>query len=276
MRRSLIRALCLLSVLMVVLGALPADDFTLNLESKIIQNFDAPEEQGWISIGSKFASAGYPKVAFIEKTWPISLYGTAPKDADKLSVMGVAMLFDRKEYNWVDVMPGEKTKDSEGKAQYKFKELPLVGRVRSLDVWVWGSGFKYYIEVYVRDYRGIVHAVNMGMIDHYGWKNMRVNIPEGIPQSKRTLPRREGLKLVKFRIWTTPSEAVAVYGDDEDVLDIKSTSEKDKELRLSKAIFVYFDQIKVLTDTFETLYDGDTLSELENVKESFMNSGSGK
>jgi hypothetical protein len=275
MRRSGIKALCLLSVLMVVLGALPADDLTLNLESKIVQSFDLPEEQQWIAIGSKFASAGYPKTGFVEKTWPISLYGTAPKDPEKLSVLGVAMLFDRKEYNWVDVVPGEKSSGSDGKTTYKFKELPLLGRVSAFDVWVWGSGFKYYLEAYVRDYRGMVHALNMGMIDHDGWKNMRVQVPSGIPQSKPTLPKREGLSFVKFRIWTTPNEAVAVLGDDEDVLDIKATAEKDKELPLSKAIFVYFDQMKILTDTFETLYDGDNLADVNNVKKSF-GSGSGK
>jgi hypothetical protein len=276
MRRSGFKALCLIWILMVVAGVALADDRTLNLESRIIQNFDAPEEQQWFVIGSKFASPGYPKIGFVDNSWPVSLYGTAPKDAQKLTVMGVAMLFDRKEYNWVDVVPGEKSTAKDGSVTYRPKELSLTGRVQALDAWIWGSGFKYYIEAYVRDYRGIVHALNMGMLDFDGWRNVRVNVPTGIPQSKLTLPKREGLSLVKFRIWTTPNEAVAVYGDDENVLDIKSTSEKDKELPISKAIFVYFDQIKVLTDTFETLYDGDNLTDVQAVKKYFTSGGTGK
>jgi hypothetical protein len=269
------KALCLIAVLLVVVGTALADDRTLNLESKVVQSFDLPEEQQWFVLGSKFASAGYPKITFLKNTWPVALHGTAPKEPEKLSVMGVAMLFDRKEYNWVDVVPGEKKTSSDGKVTYIPKELPLNGRVSALDVWVWGSGFKYYIEVYLRDYRGIVHTLNLGMIDHEGWKNMRINIPTGIPQSKQTLPKREGLTFVKFRIWTTPYEAVAVLSDDENVLDLKSTAEKDKEQPISKAIFVYFDQIKILTDTFETLYDGDNLANIDEIKKLWTD-GSGK
>jgi hypothetical protein len=277
MRRSGLKALCLIAVFMVVVaGAALADDQTLNLESKVVQTFDTPEEQQWFVLGSKFASAGYPKLTFIKNTWPLALHGSAPKDPEKLSVLGVAMLFDRKEYNWVDVVPGVKTTGSDGKVTYKPSEIPLPGRVSALDTWVWGSGFKYYLEAYVRDYRGIVYKLKMGMIDFEGWRNMRVNIPTSIPQSKQTLPKRLGLTLVKFRIWTTPTEAVAVLSEDENVLDLKATAEKDKEQPISKAIFVYFDQIKILTDTFETLYDGDSLSDMENIKKNWSSGGSGK
>jgi hypothetical protein len=248
---------------MVMAGLGFADDRTVSLESKVIQTFDAQDEQQWYVLGSKFSSVGYPKISFIPNTWPVSLFGTSPADADKKTVMGVALMFDRKEYNWVDVIPGTKDKP---------KELGLPGRVSSLDVWIWGSGFRYYVEAYVRDYQGIVHKVNLGMISHEGWKNFRIDIPTSIPQSKQTLPKIEGLKFVKFRIWTTPYEAVAVIGT-EDTQDIKATSDKSKEPDISKAIFVYFDQIKVLSDMYETNYDGDNLANPDNVKKNW-NSGS--
>lgn len=266
MRQVGLRAICLFSVFMALAGIALADDQTVNLESKIIQNFDATEEQDWFVYGSKFASAGFPKITFVKNSWPIALNGSSPANADKLSVMGVALMFDRKEYNWVDIVPGTKTTGSDGKVAYNPKELTLPGRVSQMDVWVWGSGFQYYMEAYVRDFRGIVHTLNMGMIDHHGWKNVRFNIPDNIPQSKHTVPRFEGLKLVKFRIWTTPTEVTAVIGDDENPMQLQTPDSKKEEQPISKAIFVYIDQIKVLTDTYETLYDGDQLANMDAVK----------
>jgi hypothetical protein len=268
MRRGGLRALCLFAVLMVMASLGFADDRTVSLESKVIQTFDTPEEQQWFVIGSKFSTLGYPKISFIPNTWPMSLFGSNPTDPDKKSVLGVALMFDRKEYNWVDILPGTKSTDSNGKTSYDVKEINLPGRVSSFDLWVWGSGFRYYAEVYVRDYRGIVHPINLGMISHEGWKNIRVSIPTSIPQSKQTLPKAEGLKLVKFRIWTTPTEAVAVIGN-ENTLDIQTTSDKTKEPDISRAIFVYLDQIKILTDMYETNYDGDALANPDNVRKNW-------
>jgi hypothetical protein len=261
---------------MVLAGVALADDQTVNLESKIIQTFDTPEEQQWFVMGSKFASTGYPKCAFIPNTWPISLYGSAPANPDKLNVMGVALMYDRKEYNWADLIPGQKKSGSDGKITYLPKEITLPGRVSSMDVWVWGSGFNYYMEAYVRDFRGIVHTLNMGMISHTGWKNIRFNIPTNIQQNKTTVPKFEGLKLVKFRIWTVPTEAVAVLSPDQDPMNLQSVDAKDEEQPITKAIFVYFDQIKILTDTYETLYDGDGLANLENVKKNWDSGSSSK
>jgi hypothetical protein len=82
----------------------------------------------------------------------------------------------------------------------------------------------------------------MGGIGHTGWKNLRAMIPNNIHQSKRILPRYAGLHFVKFRIWTQPTEKVGDF-------------------------YIYFKQFKVLTDTFETLYDGDELADPERVQE---------
>ena len=40
-----------------------------------------------------------------------------------------------------------------------------------------------------------------------------------------------------------------------------------------KAVYFYFDQLKVLTDTFESLYDGDSLTDQAFVEETW---GAGK
>jgi hypothetical protein len=50
------------------------------------------------------------------------------------------------------------------------------------------------------------------------------------------------MSFVKFRIWTTPLERVDNF-------------------------YIYFNHIKILTDTFETLYDGDELGDPDRVQE---------
>jgi hypothetical protein len=109
-------------------------------------------------------------------------------------------------------------------------------------MWVWGSNLRYYIEAYFRDYQGVVYSLRLGDLGYQGWRNLRVRIPTNIPQSKRVLPRHAGLTFVKFRIWTTPSERVDNF-------------------------YVYFNQMKILTDTFESLFDGDELADPERIQE---------
>jgi hypothetical protein len=109
-------------------------------------------------------------------------------------------------------------------------------------MWAWGSNLRYYIEAYVRDYQGVVHSVRLGDIGYTGWRNLRVRIPNSIAQSKRVLPKLAALTFVKFRIWTTPTEKVDNF-------------------------YIYFDHFKVLTDTFETFFDGDELADPDRVQQ---------
>jgi hypothetical protein len=123
----------------------------------------------------------------------------------------------------------------------------MPGRSQILDIWVWGSNLSYQLEAYVQDYRGVTHMLPMGLINHTGWKNFKVNIPKTIPQGKRVLPHLQPLKFVKFRIWTGPTEPVNDF-------------------------YIYFDQLKLLTDTFETHYDGENLADPAKIQE-FWSSG---
>jgi len=255
MKQHVDKAFCLslAFVCLIIANPLFAEDKAVNLESIVVQNFDNPDTDPWFLIGSKFSTADFPKLAFIP-TWPQAIFGTNREGKD-LRSLGVAMLFDRREYNWVDVIPGTKTGEGDN-ASYAPKELPLPGRVRMVDMWIWSPNLNYYIEAYLRDYKGVIHVLHLGEINHIGWKNFRVNIPNNIPQSKKYLPVRESLKLVKFRIWGRPTEVAAL------------PAPADAPLQ-DKAIFVYFDQFKVLTDTFEALYDGDTLSDPGFIQENW-------
>ncbi len=238
-----------------------ADEYTINLESIVVQTFDNPDEQPWFVIGSKFSTKEFPKHSYVN-TWPVALHGSNPKDKDNLRVLGVGMLFDRMEYNWIDIVPGKKSGEGDD-VKYEPIELPLPGRVSALDMWVWSANFNYYIEAYVRDYKGIVHTVKLGELDHVGWKNMRANVSTAIDQSKKYLPRTESLKLVKFRIWTRPSERVAMPVP----YDAPA---------YQKAIYFYFDNFRVVTDTYESLFDGDELVNEETLEKNWGGSQGGK
>lgn len=242
-----------------------ADEKTVNLESRVVVSFDTEDTVKdtagnpvyWVwsdsktareKFSSKFRTDGYPQLA-LAKAWPTALHGSTPEKPDSLKSLGIRFEFTRKEYNWVDIVPLVKAGD---KADVP-AEVPLPGRVKSLDMWVWGANFDYYLEAFIRDYTGVVHILPMGDLNFEGWKNLRVSIPDSIPQSKRYLPKKEGLALVKFRIWTRPTEKVTGFT-------------------------TFFDQIKVLTDTFETLYDGDALADSAALDSIFgkPDTGSGK
>jgi hypothetical protein len=233
--RALLITLALLSL--TGTGMLFADENTVNLESRIIQDFSKPEAQNWFVLGSKFSTGGFPLIGFI-KGGPTAILGgdqTAIQNARSLSV---AMLYDRKEYNWIDIVPGTKDKPI---------ELPMPGRIKMIDMWVWSGNFNYYLEAFIRDYRGVVYTIPMGDLSFIGWKNLRINIPDNVAQAKKYLPKREGLSLVKFRIWTRPTEVVVIPGT-------------EGGTDLERAVKFNINNIKVLTDTFESLFDGDTMT----------------
>jgi hypothetical protein len=238
-KRHFIRALVLTAALLALAGSglLFADENTVSLESRIVQDFSTPEAQNWYVQGSKFSSADFPRMGFI-KGGPTATLGGDLAKAQNARSLAVAMLFDRKEYNWVDVVPGTKDKPI---------ELPLPGRVKMIDMWVWSGNFSYYLEAFVRDYRGVVYTIPMGDLNFVGWKNLRINIPDNVPQSKKYLPKKQSLSFVKFRIWTRPSEVVVIPG-------------MEGGDNVDKAVKFYFNNMKVLTDTFESLFDGDQMT----------------
>jgi len=226
------------------------DENTVDWESVVIESFGNNTLHEW-TIGSraynydfswkleasKFATQYgddiFPKMTYVP-SWPMALYGS---NRDKMDIqsLGIWGRFDRRGYNWIDLYPVAVGTDEPF-------EIPLPGRVSTVDMWVWGSNLNYYIEAYFRDYQGIVHSVYMGDIAYAGWRNLRIRIPNSIPQSKRTLPRFAGMTFVKFRIWTTPLERVDNF-------------------------YIYFNHFKILTDTFEALYDGDELGDSDRVQE---------
>jgi hypothetical protein len=246
MKQHMNRALPLIVALLSLagIGSSFADENTVNLESRVIQDFSKPEAQNWFVLGSKFSTGDFPRVGYI-KGGPTAILGGDQAAIQNARSLSVAMLFDRKEYNWIDIIPGTKDKPI---------ELSLPGRVKVIDMWAWSGNFNYYLEAFVRDYRGVVYTIPMGDLNFAGWKNLRINIPENIPQAKKYLPRRQSLTFVKFRIWTRPQEIVVIPGT-------------EGGTDLEKAVKFNFNNIKILTDTFESLFDGDTLANQDVYKD---------
>ena len=229
---SIVALLCL-----VVPGIAFADESTTNLQSIVLESFDpGPNRHQWYAQGSQFIAKGYPKWTFA-KAWPEALFGRNTDNKD-LEVLGVNAAFDRQGYNRLEIFPV--TKDSSGKLVSDPIQIP--GRVHSLDLWVWGSDHNYYMEVQLEDYTGAVHVLRLGGLNYAGWRDLNVNIPSYIPQSVNTIPKLRGLKLIKFIIWTEPTADVSNF-------------------------YVYLDQIKVLTDTFESRIDGEGLANPATVQQ---------
>lgn len=229
---------------------------TINLQSIVLEPFDGETTRQW-SVGgrtfvhefewradaSRFASVvdgvAFPQLSFVQ-AWPMALFGTNREGRDIRS-LGLWGRFDRRGHNWIDIYPIVPGSDADGEMPTPF-EIPIPGQVRYLDMWVWGSNLMYNLEVFVRDHQGIVHGIPMGSLAFPGWRNLRVRIPNHIQQTQRVLPTFQGLQFVKFRIWTTPTERVDNF-------------------------FIYFNNLQILTDVFETLFDGNELADPSRVQE---------
>lgn len=233
-------------MIMSVIIAAPAfaDRTTEDLQSRVLERFDAPsagadankgydyaQNHRWIVRGSKFITAGYPKFSWV-KTWPAALFPTAPEGSD-LHSLGVQAAFDRQGYNYLEFIPVEDA-DKDGKPVET--AIPLIGRAKNIDLWAWGSNYNYYLELQLRDYRGMIHVLRVGDLNYKGWRNLKVEIPPYIPQDVTYVPNRKGLELVKIVLWTRPEEKV-------------------------NGFYFYLKQIKIMTDTYESPFDGSNLGD---------------
>jgi len=204
---------------------------TETLQVKNLISFDDQAKAGnWIVQASKFATQGFPQYKLV-KTWPEAVYGRNKENRDLYS-MGIHSKFDRKGYNYIEIIPA--AKDSSGNLVPS--AIPIPGKVQRMDVWVWGSNYNYTMDVFLRDFRGIDHVLHLGSLQFVGWRDLAVTVPGSIPQSRRYIPQFQGLELTKLVIWTAPDEKVDDY-------------------------WVFVDELTILTDTYEQRYDGENLAD---------------
>jgi len=250
MKQGSFKIICLIVWACITVFSGYGDEMTNNFESFVLESFNGDSEYTWKVEGSKFATksddVSYPMLTYVE-AWPIAAFGNnRGENSQDLKSLGLRGSFERRGYNWIDLYP-VKTDDSDENPA----EIRIPGRVHSIDLWVWGSNLRYYIEVFLRDYLGVVHTLRLGDIAYPGWKNLRVNVPGNIPQAKRILPSYTGLTFVKFRLWTQPVERVDNF-------------------------FVYFKQLRILTDTYEPLFDGNDLADPQHVDQLWANTNNGR
>jgi len=242
MKRGSVLFLCILLAIAFVIPSMAfADESTENLVSWVVESFD-PEDRttDWLVKGSKFITEGFPKQVYA-KNWPESLWGYNTENKD-YEVLGVHARFDRKGYNNLEIIP---VKDA-GVEDWEHDPIALRGRVKTFDLWVWGSMYDYDIEVHFLDYNGINWVLPLGNLKYSGWKNLTVDLPNYIPQATKYIPYYKQLTFEKLVIWTSPQESVHEY-------------------------YVYIDHLKILTDVFESRFDGDTLSWPEKINEIWGN-----
>ncbi|MCL1928445.1 MAG: flagellar filament outer layer protein FlaA [Treponema sp.] len=272
MKHRSFMVVCLVLLLGTALAAF-GQDATVNLESKVIESFNNTEESlyTWRKEASRFAVGKdpadkdnpsfanfgleggdfYPKLSFFD-VWPMALYRNN-REQKEIKSLGVWGKFKRMGYNWIDVYPTLKSQGDDAEPY----EIPLPGHIRFLDMWVWGSNLNYYMEAYIRDEQGVIHTLYLGSLAFQGWKNLRIGIPTNIPQRRRIIldptsasmlstAERNSiyLKFVKFRIWTTPREEVANF-------------------------YTYFHQLRVMTDVYERIFDGDEMSDPDWIRENW-------
>ncbi len=190
----------------------------------------------WKAEGSKFSTEGYPKSAYAN-AFPIDLFGASPENEADLNSFALLGSYTRKGYNYLAMIPGAGEGD-----EWVADPLVLPGKVEYIDLWVWGSNFNYSLEVHIIDFEGIVHVLELGSLKHSGWKHLYVKVPSSIKQSRQYLPYFAGLKLTKLVVRTDPEERVDQF-------------------------YLYIDQLKVLTDTHVSNFDGNDLTSQDKIDE---------
>lgn len=216
-----------------------AQSRSVNYETYIVDNFDNPDEVDWTwtAVGSKFITEGYPVLKYFDGM-PNAMRVMQTEPDSEYKIMGVEFKFNRQGDNWVDIIPMAEQENEDGETETVPYEIPFRGIVSRIDMWVWGAGYLYQLEVLVRDCFGRVHALPMGWLNHEGWKNLSVNVSTGIPQTSRYIGDNQNMTLVALRLRTKPTERVDNF-------------------------YVFFDQLKVLTDTYRPSYDGFELMDAD-------------
>jgi len=210
-----------------------------SIETVVMDDFDSVGAQNYLYDGeklnwdwavncSRFIAEGFPKFGTyngIPNSLEVLMRG---KDVEP-KVLGVKTAFNRKGDNWFEVYP---TKDG------KSYEIPFVGTVSQLDFWVWGSNYKYFLEVLVRDASGRVHVLNAGSLYFHGWKNVVVKIPGWLEQHSKLRSGPADMTFVGFRVRSDAEEYVDDY-------------------------VIFFDQIKYTTNPLSNIYDGYGLKDID-------------
>ena len=218
-----------------------------SLATVLMDDFDSVGAQDYLYAGqkyswewgvqaSRFVADGFPKLEYFNGISNSLAVLKRGMDGER-KCLGVQVSYKRKGDNWFEVFP---TKDD------KAFEPVFQGTVNTVDFWVWGANYNYYLEMLVRDANGTVHVLKVGSLAFSGWRNIVVKIPGWLCQHSKLRSGPPNMTFVGFRIRSDAGEFVDDYA-------------------------IFFDELKYTTNTLSDIYDG---YDLRDVFESAVDSES--
>ena len=185
---------------------------------------------------------GAPNDMNVEE-WSLTDMG---KKKDK--VLGVNFKFRYPGTNEISILPPLEIHWKEKKPVYTYnpntgkdeqeRGLELPGQAKAISIWVHGRGLPYKFEIWIKDFKGNTHILKLGSINFVGWRPLKVSIPGNVPQAFESYPQTRSTKITRLVVRAEPSAA---------------------REELMQEAYVFFDQIKVLTETYEANFDGQNL-----------------
>ncbi len=264
----------------------PADISSDELMAVVVEDFEnaAVGENGWLvqSVPKQFLKAeteqklkmknpvmklemkiipGGPNDMNVEE-WSLTDMGKK-----KEKVLGLDFKFRYPGTNEIAILPPPEVHWKEKKPVYTYnpntgkdeqeRALEMPGQAKAISIWVHGRGLPYTLEIWIKDYRGSTHILKFGSVNFVGWRPLKVAIPGNIPQTYESYPQSRSTKITRLVLRAVPNAP---------------------REELMQETFFFFDQIKVLTETYEANFDGQNLHKVfeSGAKESGTRGGEKK
>ena len=181
---------------------------------------------GWTLRASKEIDESFLDSRIVN-AWPRALYGESP--SEERNALGIRGGFRRQGYNFIEIIPPGGV-------------AILPGIVKDIELWVWNSNRDYYITAQIQDSFGLFHTIELGSINHIGWKKLSARIPSVVIQKRQQLQDSDRIRLLKLIVWTKPSSNVNEFQ-------------------------VYLDELRIITDTYQGYIDGGDLSDPDRIEQ---------